>query len=82
MSAVGPLLRLPLMDTAFPRCSMHRPRGKFSSAGWSRIQVGGGSAPPWTGDGDGDRLESVNAAGAAGTGRGHTRALLRPDDSD
>lgn len=71
---------LPTYEYTIPTLLHASTRGKFSSAGWSRIQVGGDSAPPWTGDGDG--LESENPAGAAGTGCVRKRALLRPENSD
>lgn len=71
---------LPAYGYSIPMLLHASTRGKFSSAGWSRIQVGGDSAPPWTEDGDG--LENVNPAGAAGTGCVRKGALLRPENSD
>lgn len=71
---------LPAYGVSIPTLLHASTRGKFSSAGWSRIQVGGDSAPPWTGDGD--ALEKLNPAGAAGAGCGREGALLRPEKSD
>lgn len=42
---------LPTYGYSVPTLLHGSTRGKFSSAGCSLIQVGGESAPPWTGDG-------------------------------